>query len=30
VLTLPLLTGDISQFRDLAAEFHEHFRAAGI
>jgi probable F420-dependent oxidoreductase len=29
-LTLPLRVGDISQFRDLAAEFHGSFRAAGI
>jgi probable F420-dependent oxidoreductase len=29
-LTLPLLTGNLSQFRDLAAEFHARFRAAGI
>ena len=30
VLTLPLLTGNLSEFRDLAAEFHARFRAAGI
>jgi probable F420-dependent oxidoreductase len=29
-LTLPLLAGNVSEFRDLAAEFHARFRAAGI
>lgn len=29
-LTLPLLVGNISEFRDLAAEFHARFQAAGI
>jgi probable F420-dependent oxidoreductase len=30
VLTLPHLAGNVSEFRDLAAEFHARFRAAGI
>jgi probable F420-dependent oxidoreductase len=30
VVTLPLLAGSFSEFRDLAAEFHARFRAAGI
>ena len=30
VLTLPFLAGNVSEFRDLAAEFHARFRAAGI
>jgi probable F420-dependent oxidoreductase len=30
VLTLPFLAGNISEFRDRAADFHARFRAAGI
>jgi hypothetical protein len=30
VVTLPHLTGDVSELRDLSAEFHARFRAAGI
>jgi probable F420-dependent oxidoreductase len=30
VVTLPLLAGNVSELRDLSAEFHAGFRAAGI
>ena len=30
VLTLPLIAGNVSEFRDVAAEFHARFRTAGI
>jgi len=30
VLTLPLIAGNLSEFRDLAAEFHVCFQAEGI
>jgi probable F420-dependent oxidoreductase len=30
VVTLPSLAGNVSEFRDLSAEFHARFRAAGI
>jgi len=30
VVTLPFLAGNVSELRDLSAEFHARFRAAGI
>ena len=30
VVTLPFLAGNVGEFRDLAAEFHARFRAAGV
>jgi len=30
VVTLPFLAGNVSELNDLAAQFHERFRAAGI